>query len=361
MGSVSAVSRRTRRANPNRKSSPNLKISRVGTGDEPPAFVVPQLATLVASPPRDEGWVHEIKFDGYRLLAILKSPDARLFTRAGNDWSARFAPLCGAFAALEVASAVIDGEAVHADAAGTFSFHALQDALSRGKFDHLQYYAFDLLHLNGVDLRPRPLLERKAILQEVLRGAPPILAFSQHFTQSGEEMLRHACSLGLEGIVSKQGDASYRSGRVGSWLKSKCVREQEFVIGGYTEQPKHPGVLGALLIGYYEKARLQFSGKVGTGFSVAEGTALLRKLKAIGTRASSFDAVPTDARRGARFVNPQLVAHIKFAEWTPDGRLRHPSFQGLREDKPAREVVREQPRGSRTAKGAGTKRRKRPQ
>jgi bifunctional non-homologous end joining protein LigD len=330
----------------------------VGTGGEAPAFIIPQLATLVAAPPREEGWVHEIKFDGYRLLAVLKSPNPLLFTRAGNDWSARFAPLCAAFAALKIASAVIDGEAVHADASGTFSFHALQDALSSGKFDHLQYYAFDLLHLNGVDLRPRPLLERKAILQEVLRNAPPILAYSQHFTRRGDEMLRHACSLGLEGIVSKQGDASYRSGRVGSWLKSKCVKEQEFVIGGYTEQPKHPGVLGALLIGYYDKSRLQFSGKVGTGFSVTEGTALLRELKAVGTTTSPFEALPPDARRGARFVNPRLVAHVKFTEWTPDGRLRHPSFQGLREDKPAREIIRERPKALSTTRGGDTKRRK---
>jgi bifunctional non-homologous end joining protein LigD len=227
-----------------------------------------------------------------------------------------------------------------------FSFHALQNALSRGKFERLRYYAFDLLHLNGVDLRPRPLTERKALLEEVLRDAPQILAYSQHFTQSGEQMLVHACSLGLEGIVSKQGAAPYRSGRAASWLKAKCIREQEFVIGGYTEQPKHPGVLGALLIGYYDGAQLLFAGKVGTGFAAKEGAGLLLKLAANGAETSPFAAVPSDARRGARFVVPNLVAHVKFGEWTPDGRLRHPSFQGLREDKPALEVVREQPRTS---------------
>jgi len=317
------------------------KLSDVGTGASPPTFIAPQLATLVAAPPNEKSWVHEIKFDGYRLVAVVEHSGARMFTRAGNDWSDRFAPLCLAFTKLKIASAVIDGEAIIATPEGASSFHALQDALSRGKLDHLRYYAFDLLHLNGVDLRSRPLTERKALLQDVLRGAPELLAYSQHFTESGDKMLAHACSLGLEGIISKQASAPYRSGRAGSWLKSKCVKEQEFVIGGYTEQPKHPGTLGALLIGYYDQKLLQFAGKVGTGFSVKEGAALLTKLKARDAKSSPFVTVPTDARRGAHFVDPELVAHVKFGEWTPDGRLRHPSFQGLREDKPAREVVRE--------------------
>ena len=147
--------------------------------------------------------------------------------------------------------------------------------------------------------------------------------------------------MALEGIVSKQASAPYRSGRTNSWLKSKCIREQEFVIGGYTEQPKHPEALGALLVGYYEKDDLRFAGKVGTGFSAAEGRALLRNLKARTVKTSPFVTLPSDARRGARFVEPTLVAHVNFGEWTPDGKLRHPSFQGLREDKPAREVFRE--------------------
>ena len=307
----------------------------------PPTFIAPQLATLVSAPPNDDGWVHEIKFDGYRLLAVVENSRARLFTRAGNDWSDRFAPLCQALSKLKIRSAVIDGEAVHADERGTFSFHALQDALSRGKFERLRYYLFDLLHLNGLDLRAKPLNERKSLLQEVLRSAPEALRYSQDFAERGQTMLAHACAMGLEGIISKQAHAPYRSGRAGSWLKSKCIREQEFVIGGYTEQPKHPGVLGAVLIGYYDQGHLQFAGKVGTGFSVAEGAALLKKLAARAVSASPFTTVPTDARRGARFVKPELVAHVNFGEWTPDGRLRHPSFQGLREDKPARDVVRE--------------------
>jgi bifunctional non-homologous end joining protein LigD len=326
---------------PKKKPSVPRDLPDAGSGSSQPRFIAPQLATLVSAPPNDESWVHEIKFDGYRLLAVVENSEAQLFTRAGNDWSDRFAPLCRALGKLKIRNAVIDGEAVHADGRGTFSFHALQDALSRGKFEHLRYYLFDLLHLNGLDLRPKPLNERKSLLQEVLRGTPEVLSYSQHFAERGEKMLAHACSLGLEGIISKQANAPYRSGRAGSWLKSKCIREQEFVIGGFTEQPKHPGVLGAVLIGYYDQGDLQFAGKVGTGFSAAESTALLKKLAARVVSASPFTTVPTDARRGARFVKPELVAHVNFGEWTPDGKLRHPSFQGLREDKPARQVVRE--------------------
>jgi bifunctional non-homologous end joining protein LigD len=333
--------RRTFKTRQTKKRRPKSKPAEIGTGKSVPAFIAPQLATLVSEPPGGENWVHEIKFDGYRLLAVVDDADTRLFTRAGNDWSARFPLLCQAFAKLKIKGAVVDGEAVHAGPDGAFSFHALQDALSRGKLDRLRFYAFDLLHLNGVDLRPKRLIERKALLHELLRGAPGLLKYSEHFAGPGDEMLAHACSLALEGIVSKQADAPYRSGRAGAWLKSKCIREQEFVIGGYTEQPKHPGILGALLIGYYDKEILKFAGKVGTGFAAQEGAALLNELKARIAASSPFAALPAEGRRGARFVDPELVAHVKFSEWTPDGKLRHPSFQGLREDKPAREVVRE--------------------
>ena len=307
----------------------------------PVTFVPPQLATLVSAPPPGDKWVHEIKFDGYRLLALVEKGQVRLYTRAGNDWSARFTPLCKAFEKLNIQDALIDGEAVIAADDGTFSFHSLQNALSTGNLRGLRYYAFDLLHLNGVDLRSQPLTERKALLEQLLEKAPQMLQYSRHFAEPGDKILVQACRMALEGIVSKQADAPYRSGRTNSWLKSKCIREQEFVIGGYTEQPKHPDMLGALLVGYYEKNDLRFAGKVGTGFSATEGRALLKKLKRLTVKTSSFASLPTDARRGARFVEPTLVAHVNFGEWTPDGKLRHPSFQGLREDKPAREVFRE--------------------
>jgi bifunctional non-homologous end joining protein LigD len=321
-------------------SAPHIKLPYVGEGDVPAGFIALQLATLVSAPPRGEGWVHEIKFDGYRLLAVVAARQAQLFTRAANDWSERFKPLCAAFAKLKVSSAVIDGEVVHLADDSTFSFHGLQNALSTEKLDRLRYYAFDLLHLNGVDLRARPLTERKALLQEVMADAPDKLLYSEHFAQPGDQVLSRACDLALEGIVSKRANAPYRSGRTDLWL-SKCVKEQELVIGGYTEQPKHPGVLGALLVGYFEGDVLRFAGKVGTGFTQAEARVLLKKLQERAVKASPFASLPTDARRGAHFIRRDLVAHVNFSEWTPDGKLRHPSFQGLREDKPAREVVRE--------------------
>jgi bifunctional non-homologous end joining protein LigD len=340
---------------------PKTKAPKITVGSDPVSFVPPQLATLVSAPPRGANWVHEIKFDGYRLLALVEKSGTRLFTRAGNDWSTRFTPLCKAFAKLKVHSAVVDGEAVHSDKDGTFSFHALQEALSTGNLARLRYYAFDLLNLNGVDLRARPLTQRKALLQSLLEQAPEILQYSQHFTEPGDQILAQACHLALEGIVSKQADAPYRSGRTNGWLKSKCVKEQEFVIGGYTEQPKHPGMLGALLIGYYDHDVLRFAGKVGTGFSWEDGRELLKKLKARAVKTSSFAAVPTNARRGARFVEPELVAHVSFGEWTPDGKLRHPSFQGLREDKPSREVVREKEKALTGIANTDKKLRNRPQ
>ena len=253
-----------------------------------------------------------------------------------------FRRLVRRLAKLKVQSAVIDGEAVHAETDGTFSFHALQNALSTGKLDRLRYYAFDLLHLNGVDLAQQAAAGTQGPASGTASTkAPPEIQYSEHFAETGEKILAHACHLALEGIVSKRADAPYRSGRTDGWLKSKCIKEQELVIGGYTEQPKHPGSLGALLIGYFDNDALRFAGKVGTGFSHQEGRDLLKKLRAIRAERSPFASLPSDARRGAHFVTPTLVAHVNFSEWTPDGKLRHPSFQGLREDKPAREVVRE--------------------
>ena len=330
---VAALKKKVR-ARPERPSKPDAP-------KEEAVFVAPQLATLVSKPPSGENWVHEIKFDGYRLLAVINDEGVRLFTRAANDWSDRFPPLVDDLAKLKVQSAIIDGEAVHAETDGTFSFHSLQNALSTGKLDRLKYFAFDLLHLNGEDLRSKPLLERKALLAKLLTKAPPDIQYSEHFAETGEQVLHHACHLALEGIISKRADAPYRSGRTEGWLKSKCIKEQEMVIGGYTEQPKHPGMLGALLVGYFEKDALRFAGKVGTGFTHQEGRDLLKKLKSIAADRPPFVSVPSDARRGAKFVTPKLVAHVNFGEWTPDGKLRHPSFQGLREDKPAREVTRE--------------------
>jgi len=310
-------------------------------GPGAPKFVSPQLATLVTHPPTGEHWVHEIKFDGYRLLAHIEGGSAHLITRAGNDWTHKFSALAGALSKLNVSNALIDGEAVHLNEDGTISFHGLQNALSTRKMERVRYYAFDLLFIDGNDTRSMSLLERKARLKKVLEGAPSTILYSEHFEGPGDKVLGHACHLALEGIVSKRADRPYVSGRTDDWLKSKCVKEQELVVGGYTEQPKHPGMLGALLVGYYKDGKLQFAGKVGTGFTQSEGRVLFKRLEGLRTDEPSFASRPRGLRRTARYVAPELVAHVNFSEWTPDGKLRHPSFQGLREDKPASEVVRE--------------------
>ncbi len=307
----------------------------------PPEFIAPQLATLVTRPPEGSNWVHEVKFDGYRLEARIANGDVTLTTRNANDWTDRFKDIATALSALPCQNAILDGEAVHMAADGTMSFHALQNALSTGKKDDLQFWVFDLLFLDGEDVREKPLLERKALLKKLLKRPLARIHYSDHFDASGAQVLHQACSASLEGIISKRAGDAYHSGRGDGWLKSKCIKEQELVIGGYTTQPKHPGALGALLMGYYNKDEFIFAGKVGTGFSHSEGHALLTKLKKLEQKSPPFKAIPRLARKGAVFAKPELVAHVNFTEWTHDGVMRHPSFQGLREDKPAPEVVRE--------------------
>jgi bifunctional non-homologous end joining protein LigD len=255
----------------------STKLADLKKGNAVAGFIAPQLATLVSGPPKGDDWVHEIEFDGYRLLAVIADGHVNLYTRAANDWSDRFKPLCNAFTKLKCLNAVIDGEVVHVAEDGSMSFHALQNALSTEKLDRLRYYAFDLLHLNGNDLRARPLSERKSLLKRRIAGLSDRLLYSEHFAEPGEEILTQACKLALEGIVSKRADAPYHSGRTESWLKSKCIKEQELVVGGYTERPKHPGTLGALLVGYFEGDELRFAGKVGTGFTQAKARSSSRE------------------------------------------------------------------------------------
>jgi bifunctional non-homologous end joining protein LigD len=310
-------------------------------GDPPPRFIEPQLATLVGEPPSGDIWVHEIKFDGYRALCRINNGEATLLTRSNNDWTRKFQSIADQMADLPIANAILDGEITSSEMSGTTSFEALQQALSNNAQDRLHYYLFDALYLDGVDLRRRTLLERKEALRTVIPGKHPHLHFSEHFKGAGKDVLAQACRMGLEGIISKRADAIYRSGRTEAWLKEKCTNEQEFVIGGFTYQPKHPGRLAALLIGVYEKKDLIFAGKVGTGFDRAESARLVKRLEPLAQRTSPFKAVPNLARRGAIWIKPKLVAQINFTEWTGGNSLRHPSYQGLREDKPAEQVIRE--------------------
>jgi len=308
-----------------------------------PDFVPPQLATLKPHAPDGAGWVHEIKFDGYRLQARLDGGKAALLTRGGLDWTERFGKAVPkALAALPVSQALIDGELVVEASGGASDFAALQADLSAGRSDRFAYYAFDLLYLDGQDLREAPLVERKAALARLLEGAPPELRYSEHFEENGEMVLRHACRLSLEGVVSKRASGKYRSGRGRDWIKSKCGNRQELVIGGYVPSSTSAKAIGSLVLGVHEDGELHHAGRVGTGFSRVVAEDLFQRLSRIERDASPFaDRLDATARRGVRYVEPELVAEVEFRDLTADGILRHAAFRGLREDKPAAEVVRE--------------------
>ena len=304
----------------------------------------PQLATLVDAPPEGADWLHELKLDGYRMLARIARGDVRLLTRAGNDWTDRFPEIARELGRLPVDAALLDGEVVALDGAGRSRFQLLQGAMKGGRTD-LRFFAFDLLHLNGHDLRGKPLAERKEALFAVLRGlsdASPIRA-SDHVQGNGAEFFAEACRSGAEGIVSKLATARYRAGRTRTWLKVKCGQRQEFVVVGYTDPRRSRLGLGALLLGVYDDGgKLRYAGKVGTGFAVDTLSELRRKLGAL-ERDTPSVVDPRRAERGAHWVTPRLVAEVAFTEWTDDGKIRHPSFMGLRTDKPASAIRREVP------------------
>jgi bifunctional non-homologous end joining protein LigD len=306
-----------------------------------------QLATLVDEPPKGEEWLHEMKFDGYRILARLHGGKARLFSRNGKDWTAQFPTVAEAVEALPVPAALLDGEVAVVLPSGTTSFQALQNALTAADQGQLAYFLFDLVHLETVSLARAPLEERKMLLKDLLGTPWPLspLRYSDHVTGSGAEFFEQACTLGVEGIVSKRRDAPYTPGRSKSWLKIKCHQRQEFVIGGYTDPEGSRVGLGSLLLGVHDKdGDLRFAGKVGTGFSSKVLEDLRRRLTALEQPRSPFKQARIPGVTRAHWVRPELVGEVEFSEWTSDGRLRHPSFQGLRADKSPRDIVREQPR-----------------
>jgi len=308
-------------------------------------FVEPQLATLVDEAPDGDEWLHEIKYDGYRMLCRIERGACTMFSRNAKEWTANFPRIAEAAARLPAQSAWIDGEVVAADANGRTSFQALQNAMSNAASAKLAYYAFDLPYLDGHDLTDVPLVERKRLLQSLIGAGSALVRFSTHVAGGGPDVLAEACRLGIEGIVSKRADSPYRSTRARSWLKVKCEQRQEFVVGGYTDPKGARSGFGALLLGVYDgDGALRYCGKVGTGFDEAMLAELTAKLEKLDTPKPPFVNPPTGAEaRRSHWVEPKLVGEVSFTEWTNDGTLRHPSFQGLREDKRARDVVREKP------------------
>ena len=320
-----------------------------------PDFVEPMRATLIEKPPAGEGWLHEIKFDGYRLEARIKDGRVKLLTRSGLDWTKKFgAPIVSALKTLPVREALIDGEVVVENDAGASNFSALQADLSEGRADRFLFYAFDLLYRDGFDLRDAALIERRKALQALIAAGSAAIRLSATFEERGEVVFKHACGLGLEGIVSKLGNSTYRSGRGKSWLKTKCVNRQEFVVGGYVPSTAMRYAIGSLALGVYDGDKLNYVGRVGTGFTAASARELFERLEALRAPKSPF-ARPLAAAeaRQVRFVRPELVAQVEFRAVTSDRLLRGASFQGLREDKSPREIG---PESASTEEASGPRR-----
>jgi bifunctional non-homologous end joining protein LigD len=312
-----------------------------------PQFIAPQLAALAKSPPAGDRWIHELKLDGYRIQARMEQKRGKatvqLLTRTGLDWTHRMKPIAEAVAALPVKSALLDGEVVVLAENGTTSFAELQAAFQDDAESALTYFVFDLLHVDGRNLRGMPLIERKTILARVLAGAPAngAIRLSEHLDRSASAVFKHACRLGAEGIVSKLASSRYSSGRGNSWLKLKCFHEQELVIGGFTLPSNGTRGVGALLLGYYCGGKLVYAGRSGTGFTQKTHRKIRERLEKLVRKQSPFDEIPAGAGRGARWVRPDLVAQVSFATWTADHLVRQAAFKGLREDKLANQVQRE--------------------
>jgi bifunctional non-homologous end joining protein LigD len=362
----SELKERIRKAVARQRRAPKKKVSRaakvgksgVALPDSLPAgkarFIDPMKPKLVEAPPTTGDWVYELKFDGFRTQAVKNGARVKLISRNENDLTNKFHEIADALVALPCAEAVVDGEVVAVDEQGRSSFQLLQGYEMEGRDAPLYYYVFDLLQLDGKSLTGLPLTARKEILQQLCRGMSDPIRYSGDLGGDGRQLLREVQNHGLEGIIGKLANSKYEIGRrSGSWIKIKVQREQEFVIGGYTPPAGAREYFGALLVGYYEKSKFLFAGKVGTGFAGKMLASLHAKMRRFATDDCPFADLPSKVggqwvqgitpgmMRKISWVKPELVCQVRFAEWTRDLKLRAPVFLGLREDKSAREVRRE--------------------
>lgn len=299
-----------------------------------PNFITPQLAVLADAPPSGDTWLHELKYDGYRIQALLAGNQVRLMTRNENDFTERYGPIVKSLQSLGLENTVLDGELVALNKDGRSDFSAMQN----GELTNLVYYVFDFLRYEGKDLTSEPLVERKKKLRKALADTGDTIRYSEHIRGSGESVIQNACKMSLEGIVSKRAKSAYKSGRQKSWIKSKCIGRDEFVIGGYRKSDKRGRPFASLLVGEYSGDELVYRGRVGTGFTEETMEDLSSLMKPLSRKTPPFQSVPSDAKRGAVWLTPKLVAELNYGSLTGSGLLRHPSFLGLREDKTAKEV-----------------------
>ena len=322
-----------------------------------PAFRPVQLATLVDAVPSGNGWMHEIKFDGYRALVAVAGNDVRVFTRNGLDWTDKFGPLARAFAGLNLPAALIDGEIIARGKDGNPSFSALQSVLKRGhgaqtEATPLEFHGFDLLELDGESIAGRPNLERKERLAALLARAGPPMHVADHLIGAGERLFDAMCAAGQEGIIAKRVDAPYREGRTRNWVKVKCVRRQEFVVIGWKKSSARARPFASLLLAQVEDGAFVYKGNVGTGFDGKVLEELAAAMKPLETDTPAAE-VPREDRRGVTWLRPELVVEVAFAEFTADGSVRHASFVGLRSDKSAADVAPERAEPVTLAEGRG--------